>query len=265
MRRRLGGRRTPGPPAAARPPSPRMSATVPPAAGPNWRRPSGNRPRPRRPAGAARRPDRRNRRPRPGAPPRAPALVIWDDPAVRHLHERHLKGSGFEAVGAGAAAVPPGGGAAGHRAGGRQRLGAAGRTQAGGRRAAHPGAGPHRGRRPGAGLHPRSRRLLPQAGRAGVAVGAARRPRRPRPGRRGGVRSRHDGAARDGPAAPRAADAFAEERRRKDEFLAMLAHELRNPLSPIRNAAALLAEGRESGGHAAPAARRKTCAASRSV
>ncbi|KAK0339207.1 hypothetical protein LTR94_035541, partial [Friedmanniomyces endolithicus] len=28
--------------------------------------------------------------------------------------------------------------------------------------------------------------------------------------------------------------------RAKDEFLAMLAHELRNPLSPIRNAAALL-------------------------
>ena len=29
--------------------------------------------------------------------------------------------------------------------------------------------------------------------------------------------------------------------RRKDEFLAMLAHELRNPLAPIRNAAAILA------------------------
>ena len=29
--------------------------------------------------------------------------------------------------------------------------------------------------------------------------------------------------------------------RRKDEFLAMLAHELRNPLTPIRNAADLMA------------------------
>ena len=32
-----------------------------------------------------------------------------------------------------------------------------------------------------------------------------------------------------------------EQSRRKDEFLAMLAHELRNPLAPIRNAASLLA------------------------
>jgi two-component system CheB/CheR fusion protein len=31
--------------------------------------------------------------------------------------------------------------------------------------------------------------------------------------------------------------------RRKDEFLAMLAHELRNPLAPIRNAAYLICEG----------------------
>jgi signal transduction histidine kinase len=29
-------------------------------------------------------------------------------------------------------------------------------------------------------------------------------------------------------------------RQRKDEFLAMLAHELRNPLAPIRNAAQIL-------------------------
>jgi signal transduction histidine kinase len=36
------------------------------------------------------------------------------------------------------------------------------------------------------------------------------------------------------------AEALAEESRRKDEFLAMLAHELRNPLAPIRTAARLL-------------------------
>jgi PAS domain S-box-containing protein len=40
----------------------------------------------------------------------------------------------------------------------------------------------------------------------------------------------------------RAAD-LAEADRRKDEFLAMLAHELRNPLAPIRNALAILEEG----------------------
>jgi signal transduction histidine kinase len=32
--------------------------------------------------------------------------------------------------------------------------------------------------------------------------------------------------------------------RRKDEFLSMLAHELRNPLAPIRNVAQVLASGR---------------------
>src|SRR6185503_2371406 len=32
--------------------------------------------------------------------------------------------------------------------------------------------------------------------------------------------------------------------RRKDEFLAILAHELRNPLTPIRNVAHILARGR---------------------
>src|SRR5690606_41926557 len=32
--------------------------------------------------------------------------------------------------------------------------------------------------------------------------------------------------------------------RRKDEFLALLAHELRNPLAPIANAAELLARGK---------------------
>jgi len=38
----------------------------------------------------------------------------------------------------------------------------------------------------------------------------------------------------------RAEEALQEADRRKDEFLAMLAHELRNPLAPIRNAAALI-------------------------
>src|SRR5579864_6970322 len=45
--------------------------------------------------------------------------------------------------------------------------------------------------------------------------------------------------------------------RRKDEFLAMLAHELRNPLAPIRNVGELLGRGAAAaaanGGHAAPA------------
>jgi PAS domain S-box-containing protein len=43
----------------------------------------------------------------------------------------------------------------------------------------------------------------------------------------------------------RAAD-LAEADRRKDEFLAMLAHELRNPLAPIRNALAILEEGADA-------------------
>src|SRR5207248_6845988 len=38
----------------------------------------------------------------------------------------------------------------------------------------------------------------------------------------------------------RRADELADRDRRKDEFLAMLAHELRNPLAPIRNAVHLL-------------------------
>jgi len=53
----------------------------------------------------------------------------------------------------------------------------------------------------------------------------------------------------------RRAGELVEAHRRKDEFLAMLAHELRNPLAPIRNAALLLAAGnldgnlaRETGG-----------------
>ncbi len=42
------------------------------------------------------------------------------------------------------------------------------------------------------------------------------------------------------------AHALAQADRQKNEFLAMLGHELRNPLSPIRNAAQLLKEGRET-------------------
>ena len=42
----------------------------------------------------------------------------------------------------------------------------------------------------------------------------------------------------------RAEHELQEASRRKDEFLAMLAHELRNPLAPIRTAAAVLANGR---------------------
>ncbi len=43
----------------------------------------------------------------------------------------------------------------------------------------------------------------------------------------------------------RARDALSETARRKDEFLAMLGHELRNPLAPIRNALHLLGTARE--------------------
>ena len=46
--------------------------------------------------------------------------------------------------------------------------------------------------------------------------------------------------ARDITAAKRAEEALKEADRRKDEFLAMLAHELRNPLAPVRNAIAIL-------------------------
>ncbi|HUE69334.1 MAG TPA: chemotaxis protein CheB [Pirellulaceae bacterium] len=43
------------------------------------------------------------------------------------------------------------------------------------------------------------------------------------------------------------ADELAEANRRKDEFLAMLAHELRNPLAPIRNAAQVLRHSEGTG------------------
>ena len=45
--------------------------------------------------------------------------------------------------------------------------------------------------------------------------------------------------------------ALQEEARRKDEFLATLAHELRNPLAPIRNAVALLQLRRDADDDAA--------------
>jgi PAS domain S-box-containing protein len=44
--------------------------------------------------------------------------------------------------------------------------------------------------------------------------------------------------------------ALREADRRKDEFLAMLAHELRNPLAPMRNAVQILREARDDGGAA---------------
>ena len=51
----------------------------------------------------------------------------------------------------------------------------------------------------------------------------------------GGVIAWHDITERQ-----RMAEALREEGRRKDEFLAMLAHELRNPLAPIRNAVQII-------------------------
>jgi signal transduction histidine kinase len=51
------------------------------------------------------------------------------------------------------------------------------------------------------------------------------------------VRRAHEWSLR----AESAAHALRENDRRKDEFLAMLAHELRNPLTPIRNVAHILA------------------------
>jgi PAS domain S-box-containing protein len=56
-----------------------------------------------------------------------------------------------------------------------------------------------------------------------------------------GVTTHILGAAKDVTAMRAAEATLREESRRKDEFLAMLAHELRNPLAPIRNVAHMLA------------------------
>jgi PAS domain S-box-containing protein len=57
---------------------------------------------------------------------------------------------------------------------------------------------------------------------------------------RGGRPVGIQGIARDVTERKRAEEALREADRRKDEFLAMLAHELRNPLAPLRNAVQLL-------------------------
>jgi signal transduction histidine kinase len=52
------------------------------------------------------------------------------------------------------------------------------------------------------------------------------------------------GCVTDVTARKQAQDALQAADRRKDQFLSMLAHELRNPLAPIRNVAQILASGR---------------------
>ena len=61
-------------------------------------------------------------------------------------------------------------------------------------------------------------------------------------------------ASAKSPQRQRAEEALREADRRKSEFLAMLAHELRNPLAPIRNAVEIL---RRSGGDDAKADNRR--------
>src|SRR5262249_54761774 len=85
----------------------------------------------------------------------------------------------------------------------------------------------------------RVRRTVPEDGapaRAGEAGGRAGA------GGGGGARAGGGGGRARGQAARdrRAAEALAEADRRKDEFLAVLGHELRNPLAPIRNALEVL-------------------------
>ena len=77
-----------------------------------------------------------------------------------------------------------------------------------------------------------------RADRQGRHRAAHRRQRGPDPGRARPHRRGGPGLPRHHRAAASASDELAGRRdRRKDEFLAMLAHELRNPLAPIRNAA----------------------------
>src|SRR5262249_5007640 len=70
---------------------------------------------------------------------------------------------------------------------------------------------------------------------------------------RAGQVYRVGGIAVDVTARKRAEEALREADRRKDEFLAMLAHELRNPLAPIRNALEIMRRARAAGPPAEPA------------
>ena len=141
-------------------------------------------------------------------------------------------------------------------AGGGRRAGAA---AAGGGRPAPCGAAPGRRGQPAPGgaaaRAPERRRPV---GRGRFPAGLSQRGRSPA-ARRRRQSGRHGAAAPAGRGAAaaqrerprRSLHALTEADRRKDEFLAMLAHELRNPLAPIRNARADPA--------AAEAARRPSC------
>ena len=74
--------------------------------------------------------------------------------------------------------------------------------------------------------------------------------RRGRPARRRARGVERDAFARDARSDASAEEALRVADRRKDEFLAMLAHELRNPLAPMRNALEILqrSERRRAGG-----------------
>ena len=65
-----------------------------------------------------------------------------------------------------------------------------------------------------------------------------------RPRTHGGASRNQLGPGARNPRAPAARKALRQIDRRKDEFLATLAHELRNPLAPIRNALEIYAPGR---------------------
>ena len=116
---------------------------------------------------------------------------------------------------------------------GRGLAGPQGRLDVLGQRRHHRPAG--RGRSPAGVLqsHPRPDRAEEAGG--GVA------PAPPRPGEAGRGTHRRPGGQQRGVAggerrAERAEEALREADRRKDQFVMMLAHELRNPLAPIRNA-----------------------------
>ncbi|MFD0669752.1 hybrid sensor histidine kinase/response regulator [Ramlibacter sp. MAHUQ-53] len=85
-------------------------------------------------------------------------------------------------------------------------------------------------------LDPRTARILTQIARSVVSVLLLRESERNLE-----ARLRAEEALRESQARYKAiADELAQSHRRKDEFLAMLAHELRNPLAPIATAAQLL-------------------------